>query len=156
MWLNYILQWYQNLISVDRSAISGIFYNCVFQCNFYFWGKAKKRISGLKNQILISLYNRYFCHLTLLRWSRISKNPSERAILEVFLFQVCFPLNSLLEPSKFKVLEMACPGEQFGNRSCYLANCTLRIALIKHPVPQPIWLQIVSSALLRSMRLTSR
>ena len=71
-----IVKWSQKWIFVDGSAISGIpkyLENCCFQCNFKIWCWAEKGISGHKNSILRPLYDRYFCHITIVKWSWISQ-----------------------------------------------------------------------------------
>ena len=69
-----IVKWSQKWNFVYGSAISGIpkyFENCRFQCNFKIWGRLKKRRSVYKNPFLRPLYNRYFCHITIVKWSWI-------------------------------------------------------------------------------------
>ena len=61
-------------------------------------GEAKKGVSLYKIQILRPLYNRYFCHITIRRWSRICQNFSRKCFfLEIYFLKNNFPLNFLLQ-----------------------------------------------------------
>ena len=78
-----IVKWSQKWWFVDGSAISGIpnyLENCHFQCNFKIWGWAKKGSSVHKNPFLRPLYNRYFCHITIVKWSRINQKSIRKFI----------------------------------------------------------------------------
>ena len=93
-----IVKWSQKWIFVYGSAISGIpkyFENCRFQFNFKIWGRPKKGSSVHKNQFLRPLYNRYFCHITIVKWCRIIQKSIKKYIfLDIFIlgpFSIKFP-----------------------------------------------------------------
>ena len=68
---------------VDGSASSGIpkyLENCRFQCNSKIPGRAEKGISVHKKSNLRPLDNRYFCHITNVKWSWISKKSIKKCI----------------------------------------------------------------------------
>ena len=92
----------QNIIFVDGSAISGTpkyFENCLFQCNFKIWGWAKKEIFVHKNHVLRPLYNWYFFHITIVKWSRSNKKSIRKCIfLDIFIlgpFSIKFTIVTL-------------------------------------------------------------
>ena len=81
--INHPVKWSQKWIFVNGSAISGIpiyFENCCFQCNFKIWGRPKKGSSVHKNQFLRPLYDRYFCHITIVKWSRIIHKSIKKCV----------------------------------------------------------------------------
>ena len=97
-----IVKWSQKWIFVYGSAISGIpkyFENCRFQCNFKIWGRPKKGSSVHKNPFLRPLYNRYFCHITIVKWSRIIQKSMKKCnFLDIFIlgpFSIKFPTVTL-------------------------------------------------------------
>ena len=97
-----IVKWSQKWIFVYGSAISGIpkyFENCRFQCNFKIWGQAEIGTSGHKNPILRPLYNRYFCHITIIKWSQIPKKSIRKCYFRgIFIlgpFSIKFPIVTL-------------------------------------------------------------
>ena len=118
----YIVKWSQNMIFVDGSAISGTpkyLENCRFQCNFKIWGWAEKGISVHKNHVLRPLYNRYFCHITIVKWSRINKKSIRKCILwDTFilgLFSIKFPIVTLKTYHHRKEKSYRGSRDSFGN-----------------------------------------
>ena len=85
-----IVKWCQNHFFVDRSAISGspqVFKNAYKTGIFKKFGYARNDTSVHKNQILRPLYNRYFCHITIKKWSR----NCIRTIRKCFFCNIYFP-----------------------------------------------------------------
>ena len=108
------------LTEVPLLAYPNILKNCGFQCNFNIWGWTKKEISVHKNSNPRPLNNRYFCHITIIKWSQINKkNPSERAYFEKFLildlFPNKFPIVTLKIYHHQKEKSYRGPMEVFGN-----------------------------------------
>ena len=125
-----IVKWSQKWIFVYGSAISGIpkyFENCHFQCNFKIWGWPKKGSSVHKNQFLRTLYNRYFCHITIIKWSRINKKSMKRVhFWDIFVlgpFSIKFPIVTLkiYHHRKEKSYRGAMAG--FGNGMTRVTTC---------------------------------
>ena len=90
------------MIFVEGSALSGTpkyFENCRFQCNFKIWDWAKKGVSVHKNYVLRPLYNRYFCHIIIVKMSWINQKSIQKCIfLDIFilgLFSIKFPIVTL-------------------------------------------------------------
>ena len=150
------VKWSLKWIFVYRSAIYGIpkyFENCCFQCDFKIWGRPQKGSSVHKNQFLRPLYNRYFCHITIVKWSRIIQKSS--AFFEIFLLQPLFPFKFPTVTLKIyqHQKEKSYRGlrDSFGNgmtidqgnnlggcRSCYCANPKSNIALVGQLEPPPL------------------
>ena len=96
-----IVKWSQKQIFVAGSVFSGIpkfLGNCHFQCKLKIIGQAKKRVSVHVYLILRPPYNLYFCHITIIKWSRISQNSIRKCFfLEIYFLKINFPLNFLLQ-----------------------------------------------------------
>ena len=43
-------------------------------------------LPSTKNYVLKPLYNGYFCHITIMKWSRINKKSIKQCFFEIFLF----------------------------------------------------------------------
>ena len=72
-----------------KSVISGIptfLGNWRFLCNFKIIDYTKKGVSVHSNPNLRPLYNRYFCHITILNWSQICKTIHQKVLLGDILF----------------------------------------------------------------------
>ena len=98
----FIVKRSRKWIFVYGSAISGIpkyFENCRFQCNFKIWGWPKKGRSVHKNQFLRPLYNRYFCHITIVKLSWIIQKSIKKCVFwDIFIldpFSIKFPTATL-------------------------------------------------------------
>ena len=70
-----------------------------FPSNFKICGWAENGISVHKNHVLRRLYNRYFCNITIVKWSRINKKSIRKCIFwNIFLlgpFSIKFPIVTL-------------------------------------------------------------
>ena len=117
-----IVKWSQKRIFVYGSVISGIpkyFQNCRFQWNFKIWGQPKKGSSVLKNQFLRPLYNRYFCHITIVKWSRIIQKSIKKCVFyDIFIlgpFPIKFPTVTPKIYHHVKEKSYRGPMEVFGN-----------------------------------------
>ena len=117
-----IVKWSQNVNFFDGSAISGTpkyFENFRFQCNIKIWGWAKKGISVHKNHVLRPLYNIYFCHITIVKWSRINKKTIRKCIFgDIFilgLFPIKFPIVTLKTYHHRKEKSYRGSRDSFGN-----------------------------------------
>ena len=94
-----VVKWSRKWIFVARSVFSGIpmfLGNCHFQCKFEIIGQAKKGLSVQKSPILRPLYNRYFCQITIIKWSRIHQNSTRKCffgdIFSKYPFSIIFPI----------------------------------------------------------------
>ena len=65
---------------------------CSFQCNFKIIGQAKKGVSIPKSPILRPFYNRYFCHITIIKWCQICTRTIRKCFFENILFLAPFPI----------------------------------------------------------------
>ena len=96
-----IVKWPQKWIFQTGRVFSGIpklLGNCHFQCKFKIIGQAKKGVSVQKYPILRPLYNRYFCHFTIIKWSWISQNSTRKCFFwRYIILKIDFPLNFLLQ-----------------------------------------------------------
>ena len=117
-----IVKWSQKWGFVDGSAISGIpnyLENCRFQCNFKIWGLAKKGSSVHKNPFLRPLNNRYFCHITIVKWSRINQKSIRKCIFgDIFilgLFSIKFLIVKLKIYHHRKEKSYSGSRDSFGN-----------------------------------------
>ena len=67
----------------------------VFNANLKSYGRPKKGLSVQKSPILRPLYNRYFCHITIIKWSRICRNSTRKCffgdIFSTYPFSIIFP-----------------------------------------------------------------
>ena len=95
----YIVKWSQIQICVAGSVISGISTFLGFQYYFKIIGQAKKGVSVHNNPILRPLYDRYFCHISIIKWFQICQNSIKKNFFgEIFCFAftpMYFPLKPL-------------------------------------------------------------
>ena len=117
-----IVKWSQKWNFVYGSAISGIpkyFENCWFQCNLKILGWPKKGISVHKNPFLRSLYKRYFCQITIVKWSRIiQKSVKKCNFWDIFIlgpFSIKFPTVTLDIYQHWKEKSYRGSRDSFGN-----------------------------------------
>ena len=69
-----VLKWSQNCTRTIRSGVVGIPKYLKNACNtgyFNIFGYAKNTTSDGPTSFLRTLYNRYFCHITIEKWSRV-------------------------------------------------------------------------------------
>ena len=98
-----IVNWFQNWIFVARSAISGIpkFVEIFFWHIFKNLRYPRKGVSVHKNKILRPLNNRYFCHITNIKWSQILKSSIRKCVLLIDI-QFLDPLDIKFPFTMFK------------------------------------------------------
>ena len=66
------------------------------------FGYARNCTSGSGNQNPRPLYNRYFCHITIMKWSQIYTRTMRKGFFLGYLKKkLHFPLKSLLQPKYF-------------------------------------------------------
>ena len=63
-----------------------------FECIFQIFGYANNTISDGPNAILRPLYNRYLCHITIVKWSQIYTRTIRKCLFEDILFLGAFPI----------------------------------------------------------------
>ena len=97
-----IVKWSQKLIFVDGTSFFGptpdfkiAFKTAIFKI----FGYARNGTSVNKNPFLRPLYNRYFCHITIVKWSRIIQKSIKKCIFWDILilcpFSIRFPTVTL-------------------------------------------------------------
>ena len=97
-----IVKWSQNWICVVRSPYFGLtpdFKIALKTAIFKIIGYARNGTSVHKNLFLRPLYNRYFCHITIIKWSQISKKSIGKCIFRnIYIlgpFSIKFPIVTL-------------------------------------------------------------
>ena len=91
----YVIKWSQNYTRAIRSGVFGIAKNgkiTCFACIFQIFGYANKTTSDGPSAILRPLYNRYFCHITIEKWSQICTKTIRNVFFKDILFLVLFPI----------------------------------------------------------------
>ena len=94
-----IVKWSQKWIFVARTPFFSLtpdfkiaLKTAIFKINGY----ARNGTSVHKNQFLRPLYNRYFCHITIIKWCRISKKSIRKCFFRDILilgpFSIKFPI----------------------------------------------------------------
>jgi len=76
-----IVKWSQKWIFVDGNAFFGLPFdlkNTLKTAILQIFGDARAGTSGHKNPFLRPLYNRYFCHITIVKWSQIYKKIHQK------------------------------------------------------------------------------
>ena len=90
-----VLKWSQNWPRTIRSGVFGIAKNVkitCFACVFQIFGYANNTTSDGPSAILRPLYNRYFCHITIEKWSQIYTRNIRKCFFEDILFLGAFPI----------------------------------------------------------------
>ena len=86
----YIVKWAQNWSFVDGNAFFGLPYDFEIKLKtaiLQICGYPRNETSGHKNLIPRPQYNRYFCHIAIIKWSQIyKKNPSESVLYKIFFW----------------------------------------------------------------------
>ena len=98
-----IVKWSQNCIFVDRNSISGspqVLKNAYKTGIFKKFGNARNDTSVHKIQILRPLYNRYFCHITIKKWSRNCTRTIRKCFFCNIYFFTPFPIEISITPLK--------------------------------------------------------
>ena len=93
-----LVKWSQNKIFVAGSVISGIpklKKKSVFSIILNLRVGQKSSLYPKKSPILRPLYNRYFCHISIIKWSRICQNSTRKCVFGDIFLKINFPLNSL-------------------------------------------------------------
>ena len=79
-----IVNWSQKWIFVDGNAFFGLPYDLKIILRtaiLQIFGDARTDTSGHKNPFLRPLYNWYFCHITIVKWSHIYKKMHQKVFL---------------------------------------------------------------------------
>ena len=94
-----IVKWSQNMIFVNGNPFFGPtpdFEIALKTAIFKILGCARNGTSVNKNHVLRPLYNRYFCHITIVKWSWNNKKTIKQFIfLDIFIlgpFSIKFPI----------------------------------------------------------------
>ena len=94
-----IVKWSQNWIFVDGTPFFGPtpdFEIALKTAIFKIFGYARNGTSVNKNPFLRPLYNRYFCHITIVKWSRIIQKSIKKCVFwDIFIlgpFSIKFPI----------------------------------------------------------------
>ena len=97
-----IVKWSQNWICVVRSPYFGLtpdFKIALKTAIFKIIGYARNGTSVHKNLFLRPLYNIYFCHITIIKWSQIPKKSIRKCFFRgIFIlgpFSIKFPIVTL-------------------------------------------------------------
>ena len=90
-----VLKWSHNWPRTIRSGVFGIAkivkITC-FACIFQIFGYANNTTSDGPSAILRPLYNRYFCHITIKKWSLIYTRTIRKCLFKDILFLGAFPI----------------------------------------------------------------
>ena len=117
-----IVKWSQKLIFVDRTPFFGPtpdFEIALKTAIFKIFGYVRNGTSVHKNPFLRPLYNRYFCHITIVKWPRIIQNSSKKCIFwDIFIlgrFFIKFPVVTLKTYHNWKEKSYRGSRDSFGN-----------------------------------------
>ena len=117
-----IVKWSRKWFFVDRTPFFGPtpdFEIALKTAIFKIFGYARNGTSVNKNHVLRSLYYRYFCHITIMKWSRINKKSINKCIFFYILilgpFAIKFPIVTLKIYHHRKEKSYRGPMEVFGN-----------------------------------------
>ena len=69
-------------------------------------GYPRNETSGHKNLIPRPQYNRYFCHIAIIKWSQIYKKIHQKVFFSRFFFCIHFLLNFLLCPTIWRAISV--------------------------------------------------
>ena len=110
-----VLKWSQNWPRTIRSGVFGIAKNVkitCFACIFQIFGYANNTTSDGPSAILRPLYNRYFCHITIEKWSQICtrtiRNGFFKDILFLGLFPIVIPIVNSISNLDHEGVELSC------------------------------------------------
>ena len=148
----FIVKWFKKLIFVDGPPFFGPtpdFEIALKMAIFIIFGYARNGTSVNKNPFLRALYNRYFCHITIVMWSLIIQKTNGKCIFWDILvlgpFSIKFPVVTLTIYDHRKDKGYRGTRDGFGNGmtrgttwggcriSCSISN-TCRVALLSGPV----------------------
>ena len=90
-----VVKWSQNCTRAIRSGVVGIPKYLKNACKagyFDIFGYAKNTTSNGPSSILRPLYNRYFGHITIEKWSQICTTTIRNGIFKDILFLGSFPI----------------------------------------------------------------
>ena len=97
----YVIKWSQNWTRTIRGGVFGIAKNVritCFACILQLFGYANNNTSDSLSAILRPLYSRYFCHITIGKWSHICNRTNKKCILKDILvlgaFSIVFPIKN--------------------------------------------------------------
>ena len=91
----YDLKWSQNWTRTIRSGVFGIAKHVkitCFACICQLFGYANNNTSDSPSVILRPFYDRYFCHITIEKWSHICTRTITKCLFEDILFLGAFPI----------------------------------------------------------------
>ena len=91
----YVIKWSQNCTRTIRNGVVGIPKYLKSACKagyFNIFGYAKNTTSEGPSSILRPLYNRYFCHITIKKWSPICTRTIRNVFFKDILFLGLFPI----------------------------------------------------------------
>ena len=89
-----VIKWSQNCTRTIKSGVVGIPKYLKNACKagyFNIFGYAKNTTSDGPSSILRPLYNRYFCNITIEKWSRIGTRTIRKCLFENIMFLGAFP-----------------------------------------------------------------
>ena len=111
----YVIKWSQNCTRTIRSGVVGIPKYLKNACKagyFNIFGYAKNTTSEGPSSILRPLYNRYFCHITIEKWSQICtrtiRNGFFKDILFLGLFPIVIPIVNSISNLDHEGVELSC------------------------------------------------
>ena len=90
-----VIKWYQNCTRTIRSGVVGIPKYLKNACEagyFKIFVYAKDTTSDSPRSILRPLYNRYFCHITIEKWSQICTRTIRNGFFKDILFFGSLPI----------------------------------------------------------------
>ena len=94
-----VIKWSQNCTKTLRSGVVGIAKYLKNTCKagyFKILGYAKNITSDVPSSILRPHYNRYFCHITVKKWSQICTSNIRNVFFKDILFLGWFPILILI------------------------------------------------------------
>ena len=111
----FVIKWSQNCTRTIRSGVVGIPKYLKNACKagyFNIFGCAKNTTSEGPSSILRPLYNRYFCHITIEKWSQICtrtiRNGFFKDILFLGSFPIVIPIVNLIANLDHEGVELSC------------------------------------------------
>ena len=116
-----IVKWSQKWIFVDRTPFFGPtpdFEIALKTAIFKIFGYARNGTSVNKKPFLRPQNNRYFCHITIMKWSRINKKSIKGHFLRYFYFSpfsIKFPTVTLKIYQHWKEKSYRGSRDSFGN-----------------------------------------
>ena len=110
-----VLKWSQKWTRTIRSGVFGIpkyLKNACKACYLNVFGYVKNTTFDGPTSILRPLYNRYFCHITIEKWSQICtrtiRNGFFKDILFLGLFPIVIPIVNSISNLDHEGVELSC------------------------------------------------